>query len=424
MTQPKKQSALASVLSRSENVDTPSPTLRICHLADIHLGYRRYSKIAKNGQNQRELDVGLAFQEAINRVITLKPDLTVIAGDLFHSVRPSNQVVTFCFRQLRKLARETGSPIVIVGGNHEAPKRTDTGSVLQLLGEIEGVFVADTAIETFVFKEKNCSVTCLPHLALLQERGSSLTQAQIKEGKLSPQAGRFNLRADDKYAHNVLIVHAQVNEGWVSDFGGVELDLRALSPHEWDYIALGHVHIHRQVGLNAAYSGSIEHTATNIWSEAKEVKGFLEVVLPTAKRVFHPLTSPRDVVIIEPIDATDLPPEEVMRSIVDRCEGIPGGMEGKIVRLEIKGISRETYRHLHHKEIRNIKAKALHFSIDITFASSSPATSAVSRPGKGMLRDELATFCSTWQVPGVTHEELSNMLLSYVGKIEAKYEAS
>ena len=285
-------------------------------------------------------------------------------------------------------------------------------------------FVVVFVITVIVFKEKNCSVTCLPHLALLQERGSSLTQAQIKEGKLSPQAGRFNLRADDKYAHNVLIVHAQVNEGWVSDFGGVELDLRALSPHEWDYIALGHVHIHRQVGLNAAYSGSIEHTATNIWSEAKEVKGFLEVVLPTAKRVFHPLTSPRDVVIIEPIDATDLPPEEVMRSIVERCEEIPGGMEGKIVRLEIKGISRETYRHLHHKEIRNIKAKALHFSIDITFASSSPATSAVSRPGKGMLGDELATFCSTWQVPGVTHEELSNMLLSYVGKIEAKYEAS
>jgi DNA repair exonuclease SbcCD nuclease subunit len=76
------------------------------------------------------------------------------------------------------------------------------------------------------------------------------------------------MRADDRFEHNILVVHAQVNEKWVSDFGGVDVELKALSPHEWDYIALGHVHIHRAVGLNAAYSGSIEHTSTNIWGEA------------------------------------------------------------------------------------------------------------------------------------------------------------
>ena len=39
--------------------------LTVCHLADIHLGYRRYNRLSKNGQNQRELDVNLAFHEAI-----------------------------------------------------------------------------------------------------------------------------------------------------------------------------------------------------------------------------------------------------------------------------------------------------------------------------------------------------------------------
>jgi DNA repair exonuclease SbcCD nuclease subunit len=112
------------------------PLITICHLADVHLGYRRYNRLTKTGLNQREVDVSLAFQEAITRIISLRPDIVVIAGDLFHSVRPSNAVVTFCFRQLRRLTRESGAQVVIVGGNHEAPKRVDTGSVLQIFSEI------------------------------------------------------------------------------------------------------------------------------------------------------------------------------------------------------------------------------------------------------------------------------------------------
>jgi DNA repair protein SbcD/Mre11 len=412
-------------LRSSENSDaTTKAPLRVCHLADVHLGYRRYAKLTKGGQNQREVDVNHAFQEAIGRIISVKPDVTVIAGDLFHSVRPSNHVVTFCFRQLRKLAKETGAPIIIVGGNHEAPKRTDTGSVLQLFGEIDGVYVADTGIETFGFKEIGCAVTCVPHLALLNDAPHSADPRSGIDKNASLQAGRFSLRADDRFTHNVLVVHAQVNEGWVSDFGGVELDLRALSPHEWDYIALGHVHIHRTVGLNAAYSGSIEHTATNIWSEGKEPKGFLEVQLPSGKRIFHPLTTPRDVVVLEPVDASDLPPEAVMSAIVERAEGTPGGLDGKIVRLDIRNISRETYRHLNHKELRTLRSKALNLSIDITFAAHTASAHTVERPGKGRLRDELESFCSTWQIPGVSQQELSRVLLEYVAKVEAKYEAS
>ena len=136
---------------------TPSnkTPLRICHMADVHLGYRRYNKLTKNGINQREADINLAFQEAITRMISLKPDAVVIAGDLFHSVRPSNAIVTMCFRQLRRLADETQAPIIIVAGNHETPKRIDTGSVLQLFTEISGVYVADAQKEVFTFKDKS-----------------------------------------------------------------------------------------------------------------------------------------------------------------------------------------------------------------------------------------------------------------------------
>ncbi len=384
---------------------TPKRALRVCHLADVHLGYRRYNKLSKSGLNQRELDVNIAFQEAITRIISIKPDVTIIAGDLFHSVRPSNAVVTFCFRQLRRLAKDTGAPVIVVGGNHETPKRADTGSVLQLFSEIENVHVADATQETFTFRDKSLAVTCLPHQAIANREGKPL-------------------RADDRFDHNILVVHAQVNEKWVSDFGGVELELKALSPHEWDYIALGHVHVHRTVGLNAAYSGSLEHTSTNIWGEAAELKGFLEVSLPAAKRTFHPLTSPREVIVLPSVDASGMEPEDLTRQIVERGEAVAGGLDGKIVRLSIHNVSRETYRNLDHKELRALRAKALNLTLDITFSAHRPEVEGLQQPGKGLLKDQLIEFSKGWDAPGVSTEELSEVLAGYLAKLEAKHEAS
>lgn len=388
------------------SINAPSkPPITICHLSDVHLGYRRYNKLTKSGLNQRESDVNLAFQEAITRIINVKPNVVVIAGDLFHSVRPSNSVITFCFRQFRKLSRESGAPIVIVGGNHEAPKRVDTGSVLQLFSEIEGVYVADAGKEIFTFPDRSLAVTCLPHAAFAD-------------------LSTVSLRADDRFAHNILVAHAQVNEAWVSDFGGAEVHLAALQPHEWDYIALGHVHIHRAVGRQAVYSGSIEHTSANIWGESRELKGFLEVSLPTGKRVFHPLTSPREVVLLDPVDGAGLEPGDLMAAIAGRVDGVSGGLDGKIARLSLLNISRESYKNLDHKALRTLRNKALHLTLDITFVSASGDMQTLGKPGKGLLRDQLVEFSKTWEAPGITQQEIAEILERYLSKVEAQNEAS
>lgn len=381
------------------------PNLTICHLSDVHLGYRRYNKLTKNGINQREHDVNVAFQETVTRVASLRPDLVVIAGDLFHSVRPSNSVVTFCFRQLKRLVRESGAQVVIVGGNHEAPKRVDTGSVLQLFSEIDGVHIAEAGKEVFAFPELGLAVTCLPHAALANMEN-------------------LLLRADDRFPHNILVAHAQVNEGWVSDFGGIEVDLKTLVPHEWDYIALGHVHVHRVVGRQAVYSGALEHTSANIWGEARELKGFLEVSLPSGKRTFHPLTSPREVVVLEPVDGSGLEPQVLMERITERVEGVSGGVEGKIVRLSLANISRESYKNLDHKALRALRARALHLTLDISFVSTTGELHTMNRPGQGLLRDQLVEFSKTWEVPGIPHDEIADTLSRYLNKVEASHEAS
>lgn len=386
-------------------MESKKRSLRICHIADIHLGYRRYNKLTKNGLNQREVDVNRAFQETVTRIIALKPGLVVIAGDLFHSVRPSNTVLTFCFRQIKRLARGIEAPIIITGGNHEAPKRADTGSVLQLLTEIEHVYVADAGRAIFSFPEIDLSVCCLPHTAI----------DGVREDPL---------RADDNYLYNILVAHAQVNEGWISDFGGADIDLKALAPHEWDYIALGHVHVYQAVGSRAVYSGAIEHTANNIWSEARDLKGFVEVSLPTGKRAFHALTTPREVIVLDSIDAEGIGSESLMEFIIEGVENIPGGIDGKIVRLSIKNVTREVYKNLDHKVLRAYRARALNLSLDISFVSLVANTDALEKPGRGSMRDQLIEFGVSRDVPGISKEDIKNTLTSYISKMEEAHEAS
>ena len=123
--------------------------MRIVHLADLHLGFRQYQRLTPSGINQREADVAGTVQRAVAQVIALAPELVVVGGDIFHSVRPSNPAILHAFRAfsaIREALSET--PIVMVAGNHDAPRTSETGCILRLFREI-GVYVADAKPELF-----------------------------------------------------------------------------------------------------------------------------------------------------------------------------------------------------------------------------------------------------------------------------------
>jgi hypothetical protein len=63
-------------------------------------------------------------------------------------------------------------------------------------------------------------------------------------------------------------------------------------------------------------------------------------------------------------------------------------------------------------------------TLDISFAATSGELQAVSKPGKGLLKDQLTEFSKTWEAPGITQQEISEMLEGYLAKVEASYEAS
>ena len=107
--------------------------MRLVHLSDLHLGFRQYQRLTPTGVNQREADVSRSFRRAVERTIELAPDLVVIGGDVFHTVRPSNPAILDAFRQFTRLRQALpGSDVVMVAGNHDAPKTSETGCILRL----------------------------------------------------------------------------------------------------------------------------------------------------------------------------------------------------------------------------------------------------------------------------------------------------
>ena len=330
--------------------------MRLVHISDLHLGYRQYQRLTPGGVNQREADVASTFRLAIDRIIALAPDVIVIAGDVFHSVRPSNQAILHAFLQFGRLRHALpDSDVVLVAGNHDTPRSAETGGILQLFGQL-GIEIVDRAPRRISIGARGLSVLAVPDV---------------------PGMTRPSFVPDSSARYNVLVVHGEVQgvlpvTSAVVDRASVEITPEELSASRWDYVALGHYHVYREVAPNAYYSGSIDYTSANPWGELYEErvagligKGFVERDLDSGHQTFHPLPPARPLVDLPPISATGMSPAEVderVRSTVDGCDG---GIDEKIVRLTVRDLPRHVARELDHKAIREYKRTALNFHLDL-----------------------------------------------------------
>lgn len=328
--------------------------MRVVHLADLHLGFRQYHRLTPAGINQREADVAHAFRRAIDSVIALRPDVVAIAGDVFHTVRPMNPAIIHAFHQFARLTRELPEAVVVlVAGNHDRPRATETGCILRLFSPL-GIHVVDDEPKRLSFPERDLSILAVPDLS-----------GPLPE--LTPESG---------VRHNVLVLHGEV-EGMLppylarTDRASIEIPREAIGAPQWSYVALGHYHVHREIAPNAFYSGSLDYTSANPWGELVEEreaglpgKGFIEFDLDSGEHRFHHIEPSRPLVDLPSINARGRSAAELdeeIRKTLDRCDG---GIDGKIVRLVVRDVMRHVVRDLDHKAIRDYKRRALHFQLD------------------------------------------------------------
>ena len=295
-----------------------------------------------------------AFREAVERVIELRPDVVVIAGDIFHTVRPMNPAIIDAFQQFYRLHHALPDAVkIMVAGNHDRPRASETGCILDLFARL-GFQVAIDEPRRFTFPDRDLSILAVPDLA----------------GALPP------LTPDPDVRHNVLVLHGEV-EGMLpphitaADRAAVEISREALAAPNWSYVALGHFHVHREIAPNAFYSGSIEYTSANPWGELVEErdaglpgKGFIEYDLASAAHRFHHVKPARQLVDLEPIAARGLSAAELDAMIRERVEGCAGGIDDAVVRLVVRDVPRHIARELDHKALRDYKRRALHFHLD------------------------------------------------------------
>jgi hypothetical protein len=328
--------------------------VRLVHLADLHLGFRQYHRLTPTGINQREADIAGTFTRALDRVIALAPDVVVVAGDVFHTVRPMNPAIIHGFAQFARLRAALPEAIVaIVAGNHDQPRATETGCILTLFGQL-GIHVVWKEPRRLDFPERGLSILAVPDSPI----------------------GHPELRADPAFARNVLLLHGEIEGVLPSHLArleraALEIPKRALHAQEWSYIALGHYHVHREIAPNAFYAGSLDYTSANPWGELVEErqlglpgKGFVEVDLASGARTFHHMEPSRPLVDLAPVPARGMAAGEVDAAIRERVEAIPGGIDEKIVRLVVRDVPRHIVRDLDHKAIREYKRRALNFHLD------------------------------------------------------------
>ncbi len=329
--------------------------MRLVHLADLHLGFRQYQRLTPAGINQREADVAATVQRAAQQIIALAPELIVIGGDVFHSVRPSNPAILHAYRVFNTVRDALpDTPIVMVAGNHDAPRTAETGCILRLFREI-GVHVADAKAELFTFPTKSLAVLAVPDV---------------------PGIDRPPLLPPEGYAHTVLLVHGEVAgvlpaHAAPADRAAIEIPPEELHAERWSYVALGHYHVYREVAPGAYYSGSLDYTSSNPWGELREErehgvpgKGFIEHDLLSGAHTFHPVAPARPLLDLEPIDASGMSAADLDKAIVARVETAPGGIDDRVVRVTVRNVPRHIVRELDHAALREYRKRAMHFHLD------------------------------------------------------------
>jgi hypothetical protein len=363
--------------------------VRIAHLADAHLGFRQFQRLAPDGVNQREADVAEAFRRAIDAVIARAPDLVLIAGDLFHAVRPTNRSIIEAFTRLALLRQALPRvPVVLIAGNHDTPRSSEAGSILKLMTNL-GVDVVDDAERRLVYPDLGVAVLAVPHAAL-QGRGP---------GRFTPQPGM---------RRNVLVTHPEVAgyfpETGESDYGGVRVEPADLGG-DWDYVALGHYHVMAEVAPRAWYAGSLEYTSPNIWGERrleqerKVMKGILVADLDTGMIEKVPLPPARAVHDLPPLDAAGMTAAALDAAIQGRLAGIPAGVTDTVTRLVVDNVPATLAHALDHAAVRAVRTRALHFQLDLRRPEAARTTGTGAPGVRRPLPDLVAEYLARRPLP-------------------------
>ena len=247
--------------------------MRFLHTADWHLGKTLCNASLLEDQAHVLDQILLAVRDA-------RPEVLVIAGDIYDRAVPSKEAVSLLDSFLKRLIQEEKTPVLIIAGNHDSPERLGFGA--SFLGE-QGLFLAGTWSPDPVILG-NVAFHLVPY-----GDPATIRHALNEDGIRTHQDALAAQLAMVRERHppglrSVVVAHAFVTGGLVCESelalsvgGAGEVDGRLFEA--FDYTALGHLHRPQEVGgmAHVRYAGSLLKYSA---SEAGHVKAMTLVELP------------------------------------------------------------------------------------------------------------------------------------------------
>jgi hypothetical protein len=282
--------------------------------------------------------VAVAFQRAVQEVVRLKPDLVFLVGDIFDRPDPTPGALVSLAQGLESFRTFLPStPVFIVAGARDTPRRLGDPGALAALDPFPHVETATSTARSLYLREMETHVLLVPYRSVVRRPYPKLS-----------------IRPEAKW--NVLVAYAGV--------GGGPGEGLLLDPGPWDYVALGFAHQQQEVAPRVFYSGSLERVGPEPWRDAVQEKGFLTFDLKTGTSRFHPIRG-RPVVALAPIRIPGGESRRLTGRVQEVLREVPGGIEGKIVRLRVEGLSPEEVRREDEGLFAPLRERALHLAIEV-----------------------------------------------------------
>jgi|LSQX01.1.fsa_nt_gb exonuclease SbcD len=240
--------------------------MKLLAVSDLHLGRR-----------QHEFDLIEDQKHALKTIIKIclqkKPDVLLIAGDVYDSALPPRDAVSLLDDFLFELA-SLPLKVLMISGNHDSRERLNYGG---RLFEDSGIYIAaevEFPVKTVTLSDEYGSVrfTLLPYLRPADIRRFSEDSETVPDTlmKILNSAGEFSGR-EVILSHQFWlplsgdIVRCDSETPTVGGLGGLPVSLL----ERYCYAALGHIHTPQSVGRSGVrYSGSIlKYSASEVHSE-------------------------------------------------------------------------------------------------------------------------------------------------------------
>jgi exonuclease SbcD len=211
----------------------------------------------------------------INYLQQNKPDVLIIAGDLYDRAVPPSEAVNLLNKTLSKIVLEMKIPTLIISGNHDSSERLEflNGILSGMNLHIEGTLKKEVKKVTFSDNYGPVNFYLLPYVEFQKAKDIFEIDFENKTQALKNYIDNMNINEKER---NILISHEYIMGGEESEserplsIGGSEFVDYSIF-EIFDYVALGHLHRPQKFkNEKINYSGSLLKYS---FSESNHKKG-------------------------------------------------------------------------------------------------------------------------------------------------------